>query len=173
MRPRVLGFRCRILDNGLFILNLSGSCGSVMTHLSPTGEWFTHSSLLSHSNSLRETWEGARYISLLKMATMFIIYATFPIWDCSRISFTFRIVILDNLSCILVMEDYSIITQSLLSLLGFYFSRRLVISINVIQCILLMYSINIFVINVLCICIVINVFTLLFTNNQRLIFTNE
>ena len=44
----------------------------VMTHLSTTGEWFTHSSLLSHSNSLRETWEGARYISLLKMATMFI-----------------------------------------------------------------------------------------------------
>ena len=59
-RPRVVGFRCRILDNGLFILKLSGSCGSVMTHLSPTGKWFTHSSLLSHSNSLRETWEGAR-----------------------------------------------------------------------------------------------------------------
>ena len=30
-RPRVVGFRCRILDNGLFILKLSGSCGSVMT----------------------------------------------------------------------------------------------------------------------------------------------
>ena len=73
MRPRVVGFRCRILDNGLFILNLSGSCGSVMTHLSPTGEWFTHSSLLSHKNSLRETWEGAKYISLLKMATIFMI----------------------------------------------------------------------------------------------------
>ena len=34
MRPRVVGFRCRILDNGLFNLNLSGLCGSVMTHLS-------------------------------------------------------------------------------------------------------------------------------------------
>ena len=32
MRPRAVGFRCRILDNRLFILNLSGSCGSVMTH---------------------------------------------------------------------------------------------------------------------------------------------
>ena len=62
MRPPAGGFRCRILDNGLFVLNLSGSCGSVMTHLSPTGEWFTHSSLLSHSNSLRKTSEGARYI---------------------------------------------------------------------------------------------------------------
>ena len=72
--PRVVGFRCRILDNGLFILNLSGSCGSVMTHLSPTGEWFTHSSLLSHSNSLRETWEGAKYISLILVATMFIVF---------------------------------------------------------------------------------------------------
>ena len=29
MRPR----RCRILDNGLFILNLSGSCESVMTRV--------------------------------------------------------------------------------------------------------------------------------------------
>ena len=38
MRPRAVDFRCRILDNGLSILNLSGSCGSVMTHLSPTGE---------------------------------------------------------------------------------------------------------------------------------------
>ena len=74
MRPRVVDFRCRILDNGLFILNLSGSCGSVMTHLSPTGEWFTHSSLLSHSNSLRETWEGAKYISLILVATMFIYF---------------------------------------------------------------------------------------------------
>ena len=31
MRPRAGGFRCRILDNELFVLNLSGSCGSVMT----------------------------------------------------------------------------------------------------------------------------------------------
>ena len=38
MRPRAGGFRCRILDEGLFVLNLSGSCGSVMTHLSLTRE---------------------------------------------------------------------------------------------------------------------------------------
>ena len=30
MRPRVADFRCRILDNGLYILNFSGSCGFVM-----------------------------------------------------------------------------------------------------------------------------------------------
>ena len=33
VRPRVADFRCRILDNGLFILNLSGSCGLVMTRV--------------------------------------------------------------------------------------------------------------------------------------------
>ena len=35
MRPRAAGFRCRILDNGLFISNLSGSSGLVTTHFSP------------------------------------------------------------------------------------------------------------------------------------------
>ena len=28
--PCPMGFRCRILDNGLFILNLNGSCGSLI-----------------------------------------------------------------------------------------------------------------------------------------------
>ena len=38
MRPRAADFRCRILDNGLFILNLSGSFGLVLTHLFLTGQ---------------------------------------------------------------------------------------------------------------------------------------
>ena len=33
MRPRAADFRCRILDNGLFISNLSGSCGLDMSHV--------------------------------------------------------------------------------------------------------------------------------------------
>ena len=55
MGPRAADFRGRILDDGLFILNLSGSCGLFMTHLSPTGEWYTHSSLLSHSKESVKT----------------------------------------------------------------------------------------------------------------------
>jgi len=71
VRPRVADFRCRILDNGLFILNLSGSCGLVMTHLSPTGEWLTHSSLLSHSNSLCHTKEGAKTLMIKRLNNVY------------------------------------------------------------------------------------------------------
>ena len=38
MHHRAADFRCRILDNELFISNLSGSCELVMTNLSPTEE---------------------------------------------------------------------------------------------------------------------------------------
>ena len=90
--PRVVGFRCRILDNGLFILNLSGSCGSVMTHLSPTGEWFTHSSLLSHSNSPCHTKGGAKTLTIKRLnnvysncsdyqSTLCLVISTFWIFD--------------------------------------------------------------------------------------------
>ena len=37
----------RILDNGLFILNLSDSCGLVMTHLSPTRVIHSFKSLIT------------------------------------------------------------------------------------------------------------------------------
>ena len=33
MRPRAANFGCLILDNGLFISNLSGSCGLDMSHV--------------------------------------------------------------------------------------------------------------------------------------------
>ena len=49
----------------------------VMTHLSSTGEWLTHSSLLSHSNSLRQNKGGARYI-FFYCFICFIIYG--PNW---------------------------------------------------------------------------------------------
>ena len=55
MRPRLADFRCRILENekfGWFVWVGHDSC--CMSHASPTGEWYTHSSLLSESNSLRK-----------------------------------------------------------------------------------------------------------------------
>ena len=57
-----------------------------MTNLSPTGEWITHSSLLSNSNSLCHTKEGAKTRMIKRLKFVYDFYQ----WNCHQPDHLFK-----------------------------------------------------------------------------------